>query len=279
MTQTIYNPYTRVDVRRMYGQGILTREQVKRSYMDGGYDDEHAENLTAWTINYEDGNGGSIPEALKGITEGVISSAVAKGMMSDGDAHTALVDLKNSPEVSDLMIKLAHWKAAVANKPEPIPEFAKDVRAITERAYLNGLVDLPTATIQLTAVGYTSEETGFILQAIDYARAEREQEDQLTLISNAYLAGSLTRVDVVTRLGALNLPAAQQALLLDKWDSVLALPNRRLTEAQYRAAFKLGLLTADEYTQFMAELGYSANDVLLLTAMYTTPVTPPEETA
>jgi hypothetical protein len=278
MTQTIYNPYTRVDVRRMYGQGILTREQVKQAYMDGGYNDEHAENLTEWTIKYEDGNGGSIPEALKGITEGVITSAVAKGMMSDGDAHTALVDLKNSPEVSDLMIKLAHWKAAVAAKPEPIPEFAKDVRAITERAYLNGLVDMPTAKSQLTEVGYTGEEADFILRAIDYARAEREQEDQLTLISNAYLAGSLTRVDVVTRLGALDLPATQQDLLLDKWDSVLALPNRRLTEAQYRGAFKLGLITATDYTQFMSELGYSVNDVLLLTAMYTAPIAPTEET-
>jgi hypothetical protein len=273
MTQTIYNPYTRVDVRRMYGQGILTREQVKRAYMDGGYNDEHAENLTEWTIKYEDGNGGSIPEALKGITEGVISSAVAKGMMSDGDAQTALIDLKNSPEVSDLMIKLSHWKAAVSAKPEPIPEFAKDVRSITERAYLNGLIDHAMGMKQLTDVGYTTEESEFILQAIDYNRAEREQEDQLTLISNAYLAGSLSRVDVVTRLGALDLPSTQQALLLDKWDSVLALPNRRLTEAQYRAAFKIGLITADDYSRFMAELGYSANDVTLLTTLYTAPAT------
>jgi hypothetical protein len=279
LTGIIYNPYTRVDVRRMYGQGILTREQVKRSYMDGGYDEEHAENLTAWTIAYEDGNGSSIPAELQGITEGIITSAVAKGMMSDGDAKTALLDLKNAPDVADLMIKLAHWKAAVANKPETIPDFAKDVRAIVERAYLNELVDLPTATSQLLTVGYTQEEVGFILQAIDYNRAEREQEDELTLISNAYLAGSLKRADVIIQLGALNLPATQQALLLAKWDAVLALPNRRLTEAQYRAAFKAGLITADDYTQFMTELGYSANDVLLLTQLYTTPTSTPEVSA
>jgi hypothetical protein len=45
-----YNPYTRVDVRRMYQMGILTREQVFRAYKDIGYDDEHAENLTKFTV-------------------------------------------------------------------------------------------------------------------------------------------------------------------------------------------------------------------------------------
>jgi len=44
-----YEPYTRVDVRRMYQLGILSRDQVKRAYKDIGYDDEHAENLTKFT--------------------------------------------------------------------------------------------------------------------------------------------------------------------------------------------------------------------------------------
>jgi len=48
-----YYPFTRVDVRRMYGMGVLTKEEVLRAYKDLGYDDWHAEKLTEFTINFE----------------------------------------------------------------------------------------------------------------------------------------------------------------------------------------------------------------------------------
>ena len=47
-----FNPYTRVDVRRMHKIGILTIEELKRAYMDLGYDDEHAQGMTDFTIKY-----------------------------------------------------------------------------------------------------------------------------------------------------------------------------------------------------------------------------------
>ena len=49
-----YRPYTRVDVRRMHALGVLDEEQVLRSYLDLGYDQEKASNLTAFTLAYND---------------------------------------------------------------------------------------------------------------------------------------------------------------------------------------------------------------------------------
>lgn len=45
-----YSPYTRVDVRRMYGAGVLGIEDVLRSYMDIGYDLEKATRMTEFTV-------------------------------------------------------------------------------------------------------------------------------------------------------------------------------------------------------------------------------------
>lgn len=47
--QLSFNPYTRVDTRRMAALGILDRQEVKNTFRDLGYDEEHAENLTAFT--------------------------------------------------------------------------------------------------------------------------------------------------------------------------------------------------------------------------------------
>ncbi len=45
-----YSPYTRVDVRRMHGVGVLNVAGVKRAYLDLGYNEERANNLTAFTV-------------------------------------------------------------------------------------------------------------------------------------------------------------------------------------------------------------------------------------
>jgi len=46
-----YSPYTRVDIRRMFKAGVIDRAAVKTGYLERGYDDEHAENLTNWTVS------------------------------------------------------------------------------------------------------------------------------------------------------------------------------------------------------------------------------------
>ncbi|GAI69295.1 unnamed protein product, partial [marine sediment metagenome] len=44
-----YSPLTRVDVRRVFKMGIIDREQVYRTYLDLGYNEEKAEWLTSFT--------------------------------------------------------------------------------------------------------------------------------------------------------------------------------------------------------------------------------------
>jgi len=48
LIQMVYQPYTRVDTRRMYDMRVLSEEEVLRDFLDQGYDLEHAKNLTLW---------------------------------------------------------------------------------------------------------------------------------------------------------------------------------------------------------------------------------------
>ena len=45
-----YHPYTRVDIRRMYKLNVLQATDLVRAYKDAGYDEEHAQNLSEFTI-------------------------------------------------------------------------------------------------------------------------------------------------------------------------------------------------------------------------------------
>jgi len=46
----MYTPYTRVDVRRMYGVGILEYDEVKTAYQELGYTEEKAINLADFAV-------------------------------------------------------------------------------------------------------------------------------------------------------------------------------------------------------------------------------------
>jgi hypothetical protein len=269
MQDVIYTPYTRVDVRRMYGLKILDYDQVIKSYKDIGYDDEHAKNLADFTVMYEDENGDSTKEKTKSLTQSIVSSAVKKGIMSQTEAITELINIGYSSEDAATIIRLALWQQAVDDKPETKSEFQRDMRAIIERGYLNGIVDRATAETELGELQYTSDEIAFILNAIDYNRTERESEDYITLIRDAYLNGAIEKNQAIGYLGKMNVPATQQTLLLDKWDAVLSLPTRRLTEAQYRAAYKAKIIEQPDYQQALVDLGYIDKDIEIMLKLYT----------
>ncbi|GAI93836.1 unnamed protein product, partial [marine sediment metagenome] len=47
-----YSPFTRVDIRRMYREAILSEAEVLEANKQIGYDDWHAQKLTDWIVKY-----------------------------------------------------------------------------------------------------------------------------------------------------------------------------------------------------------------------------------
>ncbi|GAH82476.1 unnamed protein product, partial [marine sediment metagenome] len=50
LTQIAFRPLTRVDVRRMYKEGVLDEAGVYEAYLDHGYAEENAKRMTEFTI-------------------------------------------------------------------------------------------------------------------------------------------------------------------------------------------------------------------------------------
>ncbi|GAH24689.1 unnamed protein product, partial [marine sediment metagenome] len=147
--------YTRVDVRRMYKTGTLDRAAVKTSYLDLGYDEEKAENMTKFAI----AEGVS---AEKELTKADILDGYKRTLFNEAEAFTMLLDLgsirllkfrKELPdsEVLPMIEKLGFDKdtAAKALKtyahrfmPEKIYIHDQNTLAKFERkAYYGGRVD------------------------------------------------------------------------------------------------------------------------------------------
>jgi len=95
-----YSPYTRVDVRRMWRMGVLSEDEVKASYLDLGYDEEHADKLTQYTIWEE-------TTEDRQLTRDAIVRGYKKLVMTRTEAGNNLVDIGYRPEDAELFLSIA----------------------------------------------------------------------------------------------------------------------------------------------------------------------------
>ena len=92
-----YAPYTRVDLRRMYGQGILTYDELVSGYKDIGYDDVKSVNLADFAVALE-------TQEQRDLTKAMITGAFKRSILSRADALDALVGIGFRSEDADLAL-------------------------------------------------------------------------------------------------------------------------------------------------------------------------------
>ncbi|GAH19953.1 unnamed protein product, partial [marine sediment metagenome] len=86
LTQIAYRRLTRVDIRRMYKQGVLDEKEVYESYLQHGYNPENAERMSEFTIR-------QTLATLSKFTSGDIIKAFASRMITNSEAISLLGDI------------------------------------------------------------------------------------------------------------------------------------------------------------------------------------------
>jgi hypothetical protein len=190
LTKIAYQPYTRVDVRRMYDMGVLGEEELKKAYTDIGYDEEHATGMTEFTKRY-------VEDADRDLTKGEILKGYRNALLSRGDAIALLTDIR-----------------------------------------------------------YTDAQAAYYIELEDYRELEAIQSAAIATIKTKYLERLIDRGQAQSMLDALNLPAAQVNLWLERWDVSLIeypkLPSKTDLDKFYIA----GVIGSDQYNIEMQRLGY-----------------------
>lgn len=97
-----YNPLTRVDVRRVFKMGIIDRDQVKRTYLDLGYNDEKAEWLTRFTEMQN-------TETDRDLTKAEILSSYSKAIIGRTECFEMLIDLGYSDDEVNVLISMKEY--------------------------------------------------------------------------------------------------------------------------------------------------------------------------
>ncbi|MHC1623618.1 MAG: hypothetical protein ACXQTR_03400 [Candidatus Methanospirareceae archaeon] len=169
-----YNVITRVDARRMYELGFLTKEELAAIYIAQGYTKEDAERMADWVAwevqRYEE-------EDLRGLTKSNVENLYKYGLINDHEYMELLKKIGFGEEAAEYMLQLLKSNIFMEN-------FEKRVDSIKKR-YLKGLLTKDEARIELSRLGVDSDWAGEIVETWDADKVETFKQLSKEDIKNA----------------------------------------------------------------------------------------------
>ena len=263
-----YDPYTRVDVRRLHKLKILTDDDVYQNYLDQGYDEEHAKALTKYTIDSETIDGSTKAEANRSLSMTTLKDVYLKHIWSEGQVRDYLKTLAFDPDEIDTTITVWNMAQAAANKDNVQNSYNGKLTTDIINGYADALVSFEDATFLLQGLGYTAPEIDTMLNYAVFDANKVALATQINAIGKSYVTRAMDYNQVVAALGVLGVTGRQQGQLFAEWDAQRTYRTQGLTATQYTSALTSGLISETEYTEYMRGLGYT-DDAINLTIQMT----------
>jgi len=157
LTQIAFRPLTRVDVRRMYKQGVLNEREVFESYLDQGYDEKNAERMAEFTVK-------QTLASLSKFTSSDIVKAFAGRMISAGDARSLLQSIDIRGEDAQYIISTAEYKRQWAFTDQQI--------AGIRNLYKKRVYDENQTRDKLSRLNLPSDQINVLMEQWYYDKAE-----------------------------------------------------------------------------------------------------------
>jgi len=186
--RTAYRPLTRVDVRRMYGMGVLDRAAVKRSYLDLGYDDTNAERMTEFTVRFE-------TDEDRAATKTDILSFLNVGALTSGEAAAWLMAIGYPEELSSYLVARELMKA----EQKRIAQQVKHIRNL----YIHQEITVTEASARLGAIGVPAGEINQLLDEWQIDREAKIERPSRATLDRLLLQDVVSEQDYTTGLDAL----------------------------------------------------------------------------
>lgn len=156
MKEVMYSPYTRVDGRRMYETGILSRDEFKTAMTDIGYTEERAEGLAKWATERK-------LSPQKDLTISKIEKAFRDGEITDTNYIERIMDMGYDDSEANLLLNLL--KRDIEEKEE------KDQIDWYILRYKNGLITIEQLTTFLDGLGLNEAKKNKMILLAKNAKA------------------------------------------------------------------------------------------------------------
>lgn len=242
-----YDPITRVDVRRIYGLGLLTEEEVTRRYQDIGYSPDDAALLTRFTV-----------EEAKHTSETTTTSLIVNSYKAGTvDRATALVQLQTAKVTIDLANTLLDNADSAINEEL----IGLEADAITDQ-YQQGHINLDEYQTQLTKIGVPARMLQLTIQR-ELAQARKRMKNSTKAdLDTWWKTGVIGTTIYSLRMTALGYDKANVTKYLSELElGEIAGVDKKYTWAEPMRQFSDGNLLADGLQNALTPLVKNQYDI------------------
>jgi len=242
LMQITYNPYTRVDTRRMHDLGVLTTEELVIAYQDIGYDAEKAVKMAEFTLKFN-------AEGDKQLTRSVILSSFNDDLISREEAMDLLISADYDKDVADYYLTHEEYKRDL--------EVQKLYIGTTEDQYKLGMLSEAETRSQLNKLGLRGSKIDALLEKWGLEKYKYEDLPTHTDLNNLLIAKIITEGqwrDIMTRRGY---SYEHQGWYLKLIERAVTVSRSLPSKAEITAWYKKKLITEDQYREEMRQLGYA----------------------
>jgi hypothetical protein len=195
--------------------------------------------------------------AFEGLSDYVppprtVTTLLRSGAITVAQATTFFEAAGLSPALAD---------AYIASASSSKVSTAKNLNETTVvQLYLDKLVDEPTASAQLVALGYTASEANLLLQSAGLRQTIADLNKNIGRVGTYYIAHKIDQATAQTMLASLGLPADQIAQYITGWSIDREANVKLLTPAQIADAWEYGIFTQDDAQASLEQDGYTPFD-------------------
>ena len=172
-----FNPFTRVDVRRMHKLGVLGDDELYVSYLDVGYDADKAEKMAQFTIAFN-------AEAETSLTKSQIINGFSDYILTRAEALEFLDMLGFASDEAAFLLTFEEYKRET--------ELSKTIIKSAEKRYLLSLATEAETRDRLTALNLTASKITVLMEALII-----KKYDQIKIPSKVELARFL-KSEIIT---------------------------------------------------------------------------------
>jgi len=237
-----YEPFTRVDVRRMHELGVLSTQELVKAYMDLGYDQEKAVKMAEFTI--KDNAQGETE-----LTRSTILECYREDLITRNQAKELLTQQGYNNDTAEFYLTHEEY--------ERDKEILKINIDTVHDAYTGGGISEAEARKRLNSMGLRGTKIDALLANWNLELQRKQDLPTKAELFEMLIQGVISESDwraMMTRLGyAITYQNWYLELLKRGKLSAQALPTR----TDLTTWLKKKLISVDEYRDGMKKLGYS----------------------
>ena len=239
LRQIAYRPYTRVDTRRMFEMGVLSRDEVKRSYLDQGYDDEHAENMTEFTARF-------VEDKQRDLTKPQIDQLFRLGLI-DREEYRDYMEVLGYDEEE------AYWLLDLLQAELEEKRLRSALRSL-EYQFKRGMLDKIQTEQALSKLDLKGSRINEMVEDWSSEEITEQALPSKEDLIGWYTEGQLSEIEFRRKM-------RRRRYADDDIDLYVSTAGARPSRTDVLRWFRKGEISPSEATEQLTALGYNARDV------------------